>query len=101
MQHSHAGRPKHNWCACRSYFPLTRTRTLQLCEQLRLRGPGAIDAQHAMERLALDVIMKAGFDLNHHSVDFSECEILDSIHYCFNEIFRCVLHVFVIGSGTR
>ena len=75
--------------ACRTYFPIAQSRTLALCEQLRLRGPGAMDAQHAMERLALDVVMKAGFDLDHTSVDFSECEILDSIHYCFNEIFRC------------
>lgn len=52
-------------------------------------GPGAIDAQDATQRVSLDIIMMAAFGLDHSCVDFKECEILDSLHYCFEEIFRC------------
>jgi len=41
-----------------------------------------------MQRLSLDVIMVAGYGVDPYSVDFKECEILDSLHYCFEEIFR-------------
>lgn len=47
-----------------------------------------MDAQNAMQRLSLDVIMVAAYGVDPYSVDFKECEILDSLHYCFEEIFR-------------
>ena len=51
-------------------------------------GSAPVEAQNAMQRLSLDIIMVAGFGLDPNSVDFKECEILDSLHYCFEEIFR-------------
>ncbi len=51
-------------------------------------GSKSVEAQNAMQRLSLDIIMIAGFGLDTKSVDFQECEILDSLHYCFEEIFR-------------
>lgn len=73
----------------RTYYPITLARTLEFCAQLARLGPGAVDAQNAMQRLSLDVIMIAGFGVDPHAVDFQECEILDSLHFCFEEIFRC------------
>ncbi|CAL8466632.1 g6168 [Coccomyxa elongata] len=74
----------------RHYFPIILTRTLELCKHLQRMGPGAIDAQDATQRVSLDIIMMAAFGLDHSCVDFTECEILDSLHYCFEEIFRRV-----------
>jgi hypothetical protein len=75
--------------ARRTYYPIVLERTLEFCEQLRKRGAGAVDAQNAMQRLSLDVIMVAAFRVDPRAIDFEECEILDSLHYCFEEIFRC------------
>lgn len=77
--------------ARRTYFPIVLDRTLEFCEALRKRGPGAVDAQNALQRLSLDVIMVGAFHVDPRAVDFGECEILDSLHYCFEEIFRFAL----------
>lgn len=55
---------------------------------LKKKGSGPVDAQNAMQRLSLDVIMKGAFHIDPHAVEFEECPILDSLHYCFEGIFR-------------
>ena len=76
----------------RGMFPMMRTRCGWLCEEVRKKGPGAaVEVQNAMQRLALDMIMLSAFDMDPHAVDFKESVILDSLHYVFNDIFRCGL----------
>ena len=43
----------------RTYYPIVLERTLEFCEQLKGRGARGVDAQNAMQRLSLDVIMVA------------------------------------------
>ena len=69
-----------------------RARCNWLCEEVRKKGPGtAVEVQNAMQRLALDMIMLNAFGMDPHAVDFKESVILDSLHYVFNDIFRCGL----------
>jgi hypothetical protein len=63
-------------------------RSLLFCNQITKQGPGAVDAQNAMQRLSLDVIMLVAFNLDPHAVDFKQCMLLEALHYCFEEIFR-------------
>ncbi len=74
---------------CRSVFPALRDRAKLLCEEVKKREGKPLDVQDAMQRLALDMIMLAAFNMDTHAVDFRESVILDSLHYCFNDIFRC------------
>ena len=69
-------------------FPALRDRAKLLCEEVKKREGKPLDVQDAMQRLALDMIMLAAFSMDTHAVDFQESVILDSLHYCFNDIFR-------------
>ena len=65
-------------------------RSREFCEQLKKKGTRDVEVQRALQRLSLDVIMMTAFGMDPHAVDFEECEVLDSLHYGFEEIFRCV-----------
>ena len=78
-------------------FPMMRARCGWLCGEVCKKGPGAaVEVQNAMQRLALDMIMLSAFDMDPHAVDFQESVILDSLHYVFNDIFRCGLDLSML-----
>lgn len=66
---------------------MLRDRSKLLCEEVKKRDGAPLEVQNAMQRLALDMIMLAAFGMDTHAVDFGESEILDSLHYCFEDIF--------------
>ncbi|CAL5227143.1 g10055 [Coccomyxa viridis] len=72
----------------RAVFPKLRDRSKLLCEEVRKKRNGApLDVQDAMQRLALDMIMLAAFSMDTQAVRFGESVILDSLHFCFEDIF--------------
>lgn len=76
---------------CRAVFPKLRDRSKLLCEEVKKRKGAPLDVQDAMQRLALDMIMLAAFSMDTRAVMFEKSEILDSLHFCFEDIFRCGL----------
>ena len=72
-------------------FPKLRDRSKLLCEEVKKRSGAPLDVQDAMQRLALDMIMLAAFSMDTQAVLFGKSEILDSLHFCFEDIFRCGL----------
>ena len=75
----------------RAVFPKLRDRSKLLCEEVKKRKGAPLDVQDAMQRLALDMIMLAAFSMDTQAVLFGESVILDSLHFCFEDIFRCCL----------
>ena len=68
---------------------MLRDRSKLLCEEVKKKKNGApLEVQNAMQRLALDMIMLAAFNMDTQAVMFGESQILDSLHYCFEDIFR-------------
>jgi hypothetical protein len=77
---------------CRSIFPVSLSKTLEVCSKLTEiqagKGTCRLDIQDAMQRLALDVILRVAFDIDGRNVEFGQCQLLENIHYCFDEIYR-------------
>ncbi len=76
---------------CRAVYPKLRDRSKLLCEEVKKRSGEPLDVQDAMQRLALDMIMLAAFSMDTQAVRFGESVILDSLHFCFEDIFWCAL----------
>ena len=76
---------------CRAVYPKLRDRSKLLCEEVKKRSGAPLDVQDAMQRLALDMIMLAAFSMDTQAVRFGESVILDSLHFCFEDIFWCGL----------
>lgn len=84
---------------CRSKFGLLVEKCLALCDWLEWVGPGTdVEAQDAMARLTLDVVLMAGFGITSNTIgDPAPVPLLTELHYAMDESFR---HVWLPCSSA-
>lgn len=79
---------------CRSKFNLVVEKCWALCDWVDHMGPGTeVEAQDAMARLTLDIVLRAGFGIASNTIgDRTPVPLLTELHYAMDESFR---HVYL------
>ncbi|BDA43361.1 Cytochrome P450 4e2 [Coccomyxa sp. Obi] len=81
--------PAFSPSAIKSKFGLVVEKCWALCDWLEQMGPGAdVEAQDAMARLTLDVVLMAGFGIASNTIgDPAPVPLLTELHYAMDETF--------------